>query len=266
MIHSAKKSSKSTGRRPKSTETSGLLPTPRAGKLTPQSRPDFTPNLAYEIATSSQAVSPANPSLKLDEEKERQMTATSGRLCLNASLFTVHDGSSLKMLRDSLLGTTAWFSRQCALTWKKKDTKYNRSLYQLSPSVRRTDATASGLLLATPNTMDAMAPKTEKAVLREATVTRPGRTKFSNLRDQIDKGMMLPTVRAREGNMGELGSKGMEHNNKKGYLDGTLGTKTGLKLQPAFVEWMMGFPEGWTEIPDSKLLEMRLSRKSQKKL
>lgn len=43
------------------------------------------------------------------------------------------------------------------------------------------------------------------------------------------------------------------------------GTKTGLKLQPAFVEWMMGFPEGWTEIPDSKLLEMRLSRKLQKK-
>jgi len=36
-------------------------------------------------------------------------------------------------------------------------------------------------------------------------------------------------------------------------------------LQPGFVEWMMGYPEGWTEIPDSKLLEMRLLAKSLKK-
>jgi hypothetical protein len=44
-----------------------------------------------------------------------------------------------------------------------------------------------------------------------------------------------------------------------------IGVGTKLRLQPAMVEWMMGFPEGWTEIPDSKLLEMRLSRKLQKK-
>ena len=26
------------------------------------------------------------------------------------------------------------------------------------------------------------------------------------------------------------------------------GQKTGLKLQPAFVEWMMGWPIGWTDL------------------
>ena len=30
------------------------------------------------------------------------------------------------------------------------------------------------------------------------------------------------------------------------------GTNHGLKLQPAFVEWMMGFPENWTELHDLK--------------
>jgi hypothetical protein len=30
------------------------------------------------------------------------------------------------------------------------------------------------------------------------------------------------------------------------------GTSPGLKLQPAFVEWMMGYPEGWTDVSDSK--------------
>lgn len=44
-----------------------------------------------------------------------------------------------------------------------------------------------------------------------------------------------------------------------------LGTQTGMKLQPNFVEWVMGYPKDWTELPDSKLLEMRLSRKLQKK-
>jgi hypothetical protein len=38
-------------------------------------------------------------------------------------------------------------------------------------------------------------------------------------------------------------------------LDGSvipaaLGKNPGLKLQPAFVEWMMGFPESWTEVKD----------------
>jgi hypothetical protein len=27
-----------------------------------------------------------------------------------------------------------------------------------------------------------------------------------------------------------------------------VGSKTGLKLQPAFVEWMMGLPDGWTDL------------------
>jgi len=30
----------------------------------------------------------------------------------------------------------------------------------------------------------------------------------------------------------------------------TIGANCGLKLQPAFVEWMLGFPEGWTELTD----------------
>jgi DNA (cytosine-5)-methyltransferase 1 len=30
------------------------------------------------------------------------------------------------------------------------------------------------------------------------------------------------------------------------------GTKTGLKLQPAFVEWMMGYPLGWTDLNSQK--------------
>ena len=43
------------------------------------------------------------------------------------------------------------------------------------------------------------------------------------------------------------------------------GKGTGLKLQPRFVEWMMGYPEDWTALPDSKLLAMRSSHRSRQK-
>jgi hypothetical protein len=33
-----------------------------------------------------------------------------------------------------------------------------------------------------------------------------------------------------------------------GATKGQTGIKTGLKLQPAFVEWMMGYPQNWTDL------------------
>jgi len=48
-----------------------------------------------------------------------------------------------------------------------------------------------------------------------------------------------------------------------------LGKSRGLKLQPAFAEWMMGFPEGWTaldasEMPSSRNRSTRSSKRSRK--
>ena len=256
LIHSAKQSSRSTGRKPRSTETStSLLPTPKAGSNTNWqwngSRTKKSVPLSRRI--SSPEDFPASHSLKLDEEKERQMTVTSGRQCLSASLFIVHDGSSLKMLRDSLLGTRAWFSRQCVLTWKRKDTKYSRLLYQLAPSARHIGEIGSGLL----PTARAGNPG-----------SRPNKKGGKILAEEISK--MLPTPRAKDYEGGVEYAPGGIITRKNGVRHGAkikdvLGTETGLKLHPNFVEWMMGFPEGWTEIPDSKLLEMRLSRKLRKK-
>jgi hypothetical protein len=53
---------------------------------------------------------------------------------------------------------------------------------------------------------------------------------------------------------------------ERGGTKGQIGKPTGLKLQPAFVEWMMGYPEGWTELPDSKPSATQSSRKSLPKL
>jgi len=55
---------------------------------------------------------------------------------------------------------------------------------------------AKGQTWATPTTMDTLPPKSEKALLREATVARPGRSKPANLRDQVSNANNWPTPRA----------------------------------------------------------------------
>lgn len=298
MTHSAEKSSKSTGRRLKSMATFGsLLPTPNARDyknpnttLTPRIKRKLEHGWTIDLndrigLLSSQAAFPASPSPKLDEEKERTTTAISGRQCLKPSLFSNHDGSSLKMLRDSLLGATEWFSNKCALTWKVKVTKSNRLLYQLAPSTRRTAETGYGLLL-TPNVEDA---KREGSAKAWNDYKSGGRTTQARLRNQV--AAMLPTPQARDWK-GATGHKGMDvpkqitmlptpntgdlnrsrgsteyhqrqHDKRRTRQVATvIGMSRGLKLQPAFAEWMMNFPIGWTDVERKETPETQDSKPS----
>lgn len=65
---------------------------------------------------------------------------------------------------------------------------------------------------------------------------------------------ILPTPAARD----YRGANGPEHMKKdRPHMDQLpnalmYGTNRGLKLQPAFVEWFMGFPIGWTDLNPSE--------------
>ena len=65
-----------------------------------------------------------------------------------------------KMSEELLMSKTAWLSTRCTLTWKVKDTKSKRLIFQLQPRVRGTEGNAFGSLpatqmLSTPTTFDA---------------------------------------------------------------------------------------------------------------
>ena len=83
--------------------------------------------------------------------------------------------------------------------------------------------------------------------------------------------MMIPTITC---NTGKNTSPGINFDKReqKCHLDGVfmnqLGKKAGLQLQPAFAEWMMGFPPEWTalsasEMPLSRSKSIRSSKQSQ---
>jgi len=178
----------------------------------------------------------------------------------------------VKMLAALLLGAEAWYSNKCILTWKVKVTKSKRLLFQLAPSMHRTGEIGSGLLL-TPSTIDRGERSPEALKRRIAYRKSIGRNTVppGSLSEQITTGRihnLLPTPQARDWKDSYQNQSKLVAMHDKRLSPGVplvVGAKTGLKLQPAFVEWMMGYPDGWTELPASKLSEMRSSRKSRQK-
>jgi hypothetical protein len=122
-------------------------------------------------------------------------------------------------------------------------------LYLLPTLVQTIDENEFGLSekWATPTTMDKLPPKSEAALLKEATVARPGRSKPANLRDQVSNMHRWGTPKAQD-------SRHALRDRGKGNLgEQVSGLHNGGKLNPLWTEWLMGWWIGWTDL---KPLEM----------
>ena len=144
---------------------------------------------------------------------------------------------------------------------------------------------------ATPTTMDKLPPKSPEALYKEATQARPNRSKPANLRDQVSNMQNWPTPNAWDGKRGPRSEEHLKTKkgqvtlvtavkqaerekllptpNARDWKDGKtagnrkspglgvvahqLDTQTGGQLNPTWVEWLMGWPLGWSEL---KPLEM----------
>src|SRR3990167_10773646 len=92
-----------------------LLPTPsvadtftgnlKSSQQTPTSKHSVNLSQVFQHPLYSRAVSPASPFPKQDEERERQITVTSGQRCFELYNLQNRNGLSLKTCVASLLGT-----------------------------------------------------------------------------------------------------------------------------------------------------------------
>jgi len=184
---------------------------------------------------------PASHSVSPGSDEARKMTVTSGQKLKGSWLPSGPLGDCLRMLLD----TSAWASTKCFLTWKAKATPRGRQLFQLVPSMPRTDETEFGLW-PTPSATDGkgsgvngdLRDRLDYAVERGATKTK----KF------------WPTPRA--GSDAMCGGSGHAKMLKGTDLEINRGS-----LNPQWVEWLMGFPEGWTDLKPSETLSSRKSPK-----
>ena len=143
---------------------------------------------------SSRVASRASRLVSQEVEKEQMTTDISGQKCLESLKSLSQGGLLAKMCEALLVSKTAWYSRQCALTWKVKVTKYKRSIFQLSASAHRTKENEFGLW----RTPDAVSggsnlPGIQKA-LDQGHLKRPSGQQIQvRLQDQVKEPRLWPT-------------------------------------------------------------------------
>ena len=112
----------------------------------------------------------------------------------------------------TFMATSLWASTKCYLTWKVRATPQGRSLFQLVPLTHLTDETEFGL---SPEMWPTATARDYKGGRMPETLAKAGRNETNSLPDAVNA------------QMGKTGS-----------------------LNPQWVEWLMGYPEGWTDLED----------------
>jgi len=188
----------------------------------------------FPTATSSQQDTLASPFHLPASAEAQKMTDISGRTYF--PLFKPND--PLGAFSRMFMGTSLWASTKCYLTWNVKPTPQGRSLFQLAPQTLRTDATGFGSSPEMWATPDAQASKRGGTLKRGK---RPsGAQRQVTINDQV-KMWPTPTTQDAKNNGGPS-----QHNRNTKPLNAEVGGS----LNPQWVEWLMGYPEGWTDLED----------------
>lgn len=219
------------------------------------------------VSTFSPADSRASRSASPVIEKAREMTAISGRRCLELFGRFVPDGSWAKTFPELLIGRRDWFSSRCVLTWKMRATKSNRLYFQLVVSMPHTKGIEYGLLptaqtqgmkicvkgktvfmplgfMPTPTALDCGSGRMNRSLSKGASerptlalAARMGMLPTPTANDA--RNVSLPPSQAkRDGGMVKTAMRSDEYR-----------TGAGFRLNPRFVAEMMGFPVDWTALP-----------------
>lgn len=225
---------------------------------------------------SSRAGFRVNRSVSPGSEQALAMTVTSGQKCLES----YKNSSPLGLLVKTCLESSMWHSTKCLLTWREKVTKSNVSLFRLAvstPLIKEKDA----LLWPTPSTGAALCGgtgnfKTLQKMAEKGLITEEERKSFSqgnggNTNPELMEWLMgyekrftelIPTPTATDYKGGITDRVWMpnsqtvhverERESKyRGLLrelaENTPRGKIGY-LNPDWIEWLMGYPIGLTDL------------------
>ncbi len=186
-------------------------------------------------STSSRAVTRASHSHLPGSAKAIKTTATSGRKCLEL----LNKRDPLGSLLKTLLVTSRWGSTRCYLTWKTKATPQGRLLFQLLPSTPIIDEIESGLL-PTPTAVSYGSNQGGAA-------GRTGKVRHSLA--SMARNNLWPTPRSA---MTGAATSGRLNDKERNLEKAVAQTGDRGHLNPQWIEWLMGYPEGWTELNHSE--------------
>ena len=199
----------------------------------------------YEQLTLFQGDSPASRLVLPGSAEARRMTVTSGLKCLELS----RNSGPLGSLVRTLLGSSIWRSTRCALTWKARITPSKRLLFRLVPSTPRTGAT-DARLSGVERWKENITGEDGDPILWKTPIASDSANRefYHNSRGEPNLSGMVkmgPTPIATDWK--NRGCKDYRKNRKH-----QLQTEVGGQLNPTWVEYLMGFPLGWTDLNASE--------------
>ena len=203
----------------------------------------------------SQAAFPVSPSPPPENGRALRMNATCGRKC--AALLP--NCGPVGCLGKMLLASSIWGSTKRSLTWQKRDTLFSHSYFRLAASAHGMSASellSSRLMFPTPLASD-------KSTCRDAAnldvfLSDNGIFRKRN-RDgtiwslSLSAAVFYLTPAASEGYRSTLKPTAFQGKSPSSNLSAQvihqeqpLSEKAA--LNPDWVEWLMGFPQGWTAV------------------
>lgn len=236
LTHSAGGSSPSTGLASPAMATSAPL------------QPIVSPQTAFPWMSSAEA-SPAK-TLALPEKAPASLASAAGYGLSTPELLASFDRSSSSWRTSQACLVEGWtlFSE----SWPRSGTMQNGTAYQLPPLVPLTKGTASGLL-PTPAATDFKSELMSVELVRERQAASSRGVRLTEFLHRQN----LPTPNAGNSHWGgRLDEYG-------GSTNPFRGTEIGRsRLNPSWVEELMGYPIGYTDLEPSEIRSSRKSRKS----
>ena len=202
----------------------------------------------YEQLTLSLEDFPASPSVWLESKKGKTMTVTSGLRCSELS----ENLRRVALLVRTYLESSALPPGKWSRIWSKRAITLSCSILKLRLSALSIDETELRLWR-TPGASDSEG-RGEYATYEAYKTGRLDKGKQLSLSNQVKFPQLWPTPRSCEWKGAAANRYPGGPNYRHQLCEAVEATPSGVigKLNPTWVEWLMGFPIGWTDLNASE--------------
>ena len=201
------------------------------------------------------AGSHASPFPPLENARDLRIPAICGRKCAGL----LPNCGPLGCLGKMLLASSIWGSTKRFLTWQKRGTLFSHSYFRLAASARGMSASellSSRLMFPTPLASDKCTNRDAQNLdvfLSEGGIFRKRNKSGAIWSLSLSAAVYYLTPAASEGYRSTLKPEAFRNSSPTANLSAQIiaqekPVSDTAALNPDWVEWLMGFPQGWTDV------------------